>query len=78
MQSVLNKLARVVAQVAPTTRLGVCPSPGNRPLRTTHVKASSEALFGFVDDKSGDCLELWLCSECQGLFYTRDAGPPKR
>lgn len=66
MQTLLNKLTRVTAQVVPTTRLGVCPST-----QQEHVKASSESLFCLVDPDGNETLALWLCANCQGLFYTQ-------
>lgn len=68
MQPLLNRLTRVMRQTAATSGRGVCPATERE-----HVAASSEALFELTDEGGREVLSLWLCIDCQGMFYTRES-----
>lgn len=66
----LKRLQIIVDQTEQTKGLGLCPSTDGQ-----HVKACSEPLAGVNFTGGGfpnSGLRVWLCSECQCLFYTRE------
>lgn len=63
MDSLLERLNRVYRDVAPTHTKGKCPSGGE------HEPANPESILQ-ISGKDHN-LDIWLCQNCQGLFYTK-------